>query len=244
VLDKPLIPLPAVITQRRERQQRLLAGTPLSAVTATGRTTEAVVRAAAQALSGVTDHLNQLDALAGDGDTGSTVGLAASTLLSAPQGAFSGPSDQALEVVATLVRNAVGGSLGGLYNLGLTAAAAALPKDRSATPAEFATAMQAGLRAVQVYGNARSGSRTMLDALLPACEALSRAVQEGAGGAAAARAAATAAQIGADATKGMAAEAGRASYTRGTALLEADPGAVAVAVWMEAVAKTLESAAA
>jgi dihydroxyacetone kinase len=238
---KPLVSLPPAIHSLRKRRQRLLAGRSLEGATAEGRVTERAVRAAAAALLAVTDQLNELDALAGDGDTGSTVELAAQALLAAPEGAFAGPADQALEAVATVVRSAVGGSLGGLYNLGLTAAAAALPRDRPADAAGWAAAMAAGLRAVQAYGNARAGSRTMLDALLPACDALAGAAAGG--GAAAARAAAKAAAAGAEATRGMAAEAGRASYTRGAALAERDPGAVAVGVWLDAVARELEGAA-
>jgi dihydroxyacetone kinase len=61
-------------------------------------------------------------------------------------------------------------------------------------------------------------------------------VSAGNSGAEAARAAAAAAVAGAEATKGMAASAGRASYTRGAALADADPGAVAVSIWLQAIA--------
>ena len=54
-------------------------------------------------------------------------------------------------------------------------------------------------------------------------------------------AAAKAASQGADATKGMAAGAGRSSYVPEAALAEhPDPGAVAVATWMEAVSQAVQ----
>ncbi|KAI8465485.1 MAG: dihydroxyacetone kinase family protein [Monoraphidium minutum] len=141
--------------------------------------------------------------------------------------------------VAAVVRGAVGGSAGGLYNLGLTAAAGALPRHGPVGPQQWAGAMAAGLAAVGRYGNAAAGSRTMLDALLPAADALAAAAAAGKAGPEAAAAAAAAAAAGAEATKGMAAAVGRASYTRGAALAGADPGAVAVATWLAAVADAL-----
>ena len=61
--------------------------------------------------------------------------------------------------------------------------------------------------------------------------------------AAAAIAAAQAAHRGAESTKGMAAAAGRSSYVPQTVLADnADPGAVAVAIWIEAVATVLVAA--
>ncbi len=44
---------------------------------------------------------------------------------------------------------------------------------------------------------------------------------------------------GADATVGMKARAGRASYVHESQLTQADPGARAVAIWMEALSSAL-----
>lgn len=240
---KPHLPLPPAIDELRRKRAALLAGRPLASASAEGRAAEAAVRAAATALIGAAERLDALDAAAGDGDTGSTVATAARALLAAPEGAFAGSAAETLASVAATVATAIGGSLGGLLNLGLTAASGALPAggDRASTPRDWAAAVAAGTAAVEHYGRAKAGSRTMLDALLPASEALARAADDGAPPAVAARAAAVAAAAGAEATKGMAAEAGRASYTRGAALADADPGAVAVAVWMDAVAATLQA---
>eukprot|EP00967_Tisochrysis_lutea_P156148 scaffold314050_cov19-Tisochrysis_lutea.AAC.2 len=52
-------------------------------------------------------------------------------------------------------------------------------KAESPGPKEFAPAFRAAVDAIQKYGGARAGSRTMLDALLPACEALEEVVAKG-----------------------------------------------------------------
>ena len=77
----------------------------------------------------------------------------------------------------------------------------------------------------------------MLDALLPAAEALEKAAAAGSSMAAALSAAAEAAEAGAEATKTMHAAAGRASYVPQDVLADVpDPGAKAVAFWLRAVA--------
>ncbi|KAF5834078.1 hypothetical protein DUNSADRAFT_9392 [Dunaliella salina] len=115
-------------------------------------------------------------------------------------------------------------------------------KAESPGPKEFAPALRAAVEAMQKYGGARAGSRTMLDAWLPACEALEEVVAKGeTNGAAAADAAAAAAEKGAEATKGMKAAAGRSSYVPAEVLASVpDPGAVAVSIWMRNVANALK----
>jgi dihydroxyacetone kinase len=96
--------------------------------------------------------------------------------------------------------------------------------------AAAARGLRAGLDAVQRYGGAARGDRTMLDAFIPALDALEAGKSM--------REAAAAARAGADATKEMtAARAGRSSYVRSDALAGTpDPGAVAVALAFEALA--------
>lgn len=55
--------------------------------------------------------------------------------------------------------------------------AAALKDDDS--PEALALAAEAGLAAIQQYGGAKRGDRTMLDALAPATDALKTSLQQG-----------------------------------------------------------------
>ena len=55
--------------------------------------------------------------------------------------------------------------------------AAALKDNES--PEAVAPAAEAGLAAIQQYGGAKPGDRTMLDALAPATDALKRSLQRG-----------------------------------------------------------------
>lgn len=66
----------------------------------------------------------------------------------------------------------MGGSSGALYGILLNAAAAHLCGNREPQPIEWAEALLAGGLAIQKYGGASLGDRTMLDALLPAANHL------------------------------------------------------------------------
>lgn len=83
-----------------------------------------------------------------------------------------------------------------------------------------------------------------MDALIPAAQAMQAALAEegmGADVAAVARVGAEAAAAGAAATASMEARAGRSSYVPADRIQGCeDPGAAAVAVWMDAVAGALE----
>lgn len=80
------------------------------------------------------------------------------------------------------VGRAMGGTSGAIYKIFLLAAAASLQRAPPGplTLASVAAAMAEGAAAVSKHGGAVRGSRTMLDALLPAADALQAAVQAGA----------------------------------------------------------------
>jgi dihydroxyacetone kinase len=82
----------------------------------------------------------------------------------------------------------------------------------------------------------------MLDALVPASEALASGLHAGKSPAEALREAVAAADRGAEATAAIIPTRGRSSYLGDRALGHPDPGAVAVATWLRAVSRSLEAA--
>ncbi|XP_032547645.1 triokinase/FMN cyclase [Chiroxiphia lanceolata] len=182
----------------------------------------------------IQDKLNQLDRKAGDGDCGHTHARAAHAIRewmrSRPPPAA--PS-QLLSCLADLLLEKMGGSSGVLYGLFLTAAARTL-RGRS-DPAAWADAMDSGIDAMQRYGGAAPGDRTMLDSLCAAAKALHSLRAPGADPLRVLEAAVQSAEVAAEATKHMEAGAGRASYIRSSRLEHPDPGAVAVAAVLGAV---------
>ena len=199
-----------------------------------GRAFGAAIPAAAAAIVALEGQLDAWDAVAGDGDTGSTLARGARAVLADLP--FYNLDDQgdAWAGLAASVRRAVGGTSGALLDACFTAAEA---QTRSCPADGPAAAFEAGVQAIARVGGAAPGMRTMLDALVPAAAAC-----RGSGGSAAA--AADAAAAGAEATKTMAARAGRASYVAAAALQAGDtpdPGAAAVASVLRAIADALPS---
>lgn len=115
-------------------------------------------------LLGLEDHLNALDRAAGDGDCGTTHSRAARAIQGLlKEGPLPASPAQLLSKLSILLLEKMGGSSGALYGLFLTAAAQPL-KAKTDLPA-WSAAMDAGLEAMQKYGQAAPGDRTMLDSL-------------------------------------------------------------------------------
>lgn len=182
------------------------------------------IAAVCRALIAAEDALNALDARVGDGDTGSTFAEGARAVLADLDRLPQAEPAALCRALGERLGRAAGGSSGVLLSIFFAAAGSTLAED-----ADWAKACAAGLDRVCEVGGAGPGSRTMLDAAIPAVEALAAS---GLG------AAARAARAGAEATAGMErAGTGRSSYlASGDLKGHPDPGAVAVATAFEALA--------
>jgi dihydroxyacetone kinase len=172
---------------------------------------------------GLSAELNALDAKSGDGDTGSTLATAARALDAALDRLPLADLTQLYRAIGLELSQTMGGSSGVLLAIFFTAAG-----DASASGHDPVAALRAGLDRVRQVGGANPGDRTMIDALLPALEALPDGYA----------AAAAAARAGADRTALIVkAKAGRASYVGEDKLAgHNDPGAEAVARLFEMLA--------
>jgi dihydroxyacetone kinase-like protein len=138
----------------------------------------------------------------------------------------------------TLV-STVGGASGPLYGTFFLRMATSIGDKPELDAAGFAAALRAGLDGVVARGKAAPGDKTMLDALIPAVDALDAALADGAGLRDALRAAADAADAGRDATIPLVARKGRASYLGERSAGHQDPGATSTALLLTAAAATL-----
>jgi dihydroxyacetone kinase len=196
---------------------------PLSA------TMQAVLLAVADALEAAEAELTELDARTGDGDLGASMARAAEAAKALPQHSYSNPAHLLADLGNTL-RRAIAGSSGPFYATALLRAAAELDGIAEPSPAQWRAAFSAAVTSIGELGGAKPGDRTMLDALAPAL---------GAWQASDFSAATAAAEHGAAATAQMHPRLGRASYLGERALGTPDGGAVAVAIWLKALAGSL-----
>ena len=197
------------------------------------------LRAFADAVRDAADELTALDSAIGDADHGANMrrGMTAvvGKLESAPD---AGPSALLKSAGMTLV-STVGGASGPLYGTFFLRMATAAGDRTELDAAGFAAALRAGLDGVVARGKAAPGDKTMLDALVPAVDALDARLAEGNGLRDALRAAADAADAGSDATIPLVARKGRASYLGERSAGHRDPGAASTALLVRAAAETL-----
>jgi dihydroxyacetone kinase len=205
------------------------------AVVPGGDVAKRLALAAAMALAAAEQQLTELDAKAGDGDLGASMARAAEAIRALPEHAWNAPA-HALTEVGNALRRAIGGSSGPFYATALLRASRSLG-DASPMPEDIASALDAAVAAITELGGARLGDRTMVDALSPAAAAFRGEIATGGSAMAALAAAASAAEAGAKATQSMQPRLGRASYLGERAVGVPDGGAVAVAIWLRAMAE-------
>ncbi|MBS7699598.1 MULTISPECIES: dihydroxyacetone kinase subunit DhaL [unclassified Chelatococcus] len=195
----------------------------------------AAIRGGCEALLAAEDRLTEMDRHVGDGDIGRSLAQGAEAIL-ARLDAMPGYATYAvLRELSLTIRRAVGGTSGPLYAAMALSASNSLKEATGDAPATLATAFSAAVASVSRLGGAKAGDRTMVDALLPAAEAIA----QGGGVAAQLAAAADAASRGAARTAEMMPRRGRSSYIGERALGYPDPGAEAVALWLKAAAESV-----
>ncbi|BBC97770.1 dihydroxyacetone kinase subunit DhaL [Streptomyces griseofuscus] len=176
------------------------------------------------------ERLTALDAAIGDADHGSNMRRGFTAVQAELDKETPGTPGAVLMLAGRLLISTVGGASGPLYGTLLRRTGKALGEDPEVTEDQLAEALRTGVQGVMKLGGAAAGDKTMVDALLPAVDALGD-------GFAAARAAA---EQGAEATVPLLAHKGRASYLGERSIGHQDPGATSSALLMAALAETAE----
>lgn len=200
---------------------------------------EFVVRTIAQTAVANEKYFGDLDAVVGDGDFGYSLARGFEVVLADWDTFDRADVATFLRKIAIVITSKIGGTSGPLWGTAFlraaTAAAAAEPELDGTAVVEM---LRAAAEGIQARGNAGLGDKTLLDALVPATDEIARQVGLGSDARTTVRAAATVARASADATAGLEARRGRASYTGERSIGSVDPGATAVAVILEALADT------
>jgi dihydroxyacetone kinase-like protein len=187
------------------------------------------------------DELTQLDAAIGDADHGANMARG----FTAVKAKLPFLKDQNIgaifKSVAMTLISTVGGASGPLYGTFFLQAVPGAEGKTSLTLEEFAAVMETALHGLENRGKAVVGDKTMVDALVPALEALKPV-----GGdtlAEAVHRAVAAAQKGADSTVPLVARKGRASYLGERSAGHLDPGAASAVLLLEALQEAIQSSA-
>jgi dihydroxyacetone kinase-like protein len=178
-------------------------------------------------------ELVRLDTAIGDGDHGTNMDRGMRKAVEKLDGLDGGDIGALLKTVGMALVSSVGGAAGPLYGtLFLQMGSASAGKDELDV-AGWTEALDAGIKGVQARGKAQAGDKTMLDALLPALDALRQ------GGDDSLQRAADAAEEGMKATIPLEARKGRASYLGPRSVGHQDPGATSSYLLMRCAADAL-----
>ncbi|MFD9504770.1 dihydroxyacetone kinase subunit DhaL [Streptomyces sp. NPDC060035] len=187
--------------------------------------------ATASAIQREASRLTDLDAAIGDADHGSNMQRGFTAVTAALQKEPPATPGAVLTLSGRQLISTVGGASGPLYGTLLRRTGKALGEAAEVTRGQLVEALGAGVAAVAQLGGAQAGDKTMLDALLPAVEALEMSFG----------AARDAAQAGALATVPLQARKGRASYLGERSIGHQDPGATSAALLVAALAEAADT---
>ncbi|MFB7653662.1 MULTISPECIES: dihydroxyacetone kinase subunit DhaL [unclassified Streptomyces] len=171
------------------------------------------------------ERLTALDSPIGDADHGSNLQRGFRDVAAALEKEAPDTPGAVLILAGRRLISTVGGASGPLYGTLLRRTGKSLGDAPEVSREQLAEAFRTGVDAVMTLGGAAPGDKTMIDALVPAVDALGDSF-------AAAR---TAAEEGAEATTPLQARKGRASYLGERSIGHQDPGATSSALLVAAL---------
>ena len=184
------------------------------------------------------DYLTRLDSAIGDADHGINMDRGMKAVGAKLDGLEGDDIGALLKTVGMTLVSTVGGAGGPLYGTLFLQMGMATTGKSELEPEDWAAALDAAVKGVQMRGKAEPGDKTMVDALIPARDAYSAAVAEGASFEEALRRSAQAAEEGMLATTPLVAKKGRASYLGERSNGLQDPGATSSQLLVKTAADT------
>ncbi len=190
-----------------------------------------VLRAGAKRVKAGADVLTELDSAIGDGDHGVAMTRAMGALEKGIDDCAEKSIETLLQGVAFAVMSIDAGSTGPLMGSLMMGMVEPVGEAAEIDTALLAAIFEAGLSKFQAISKAQVGDKTMIDALVPAVDALKNAAADGNSVAGALKKAAAAAVAGAEKTKDFQAKFGKARNLGERTLGYQDPGATSMSMF-------------
>ena len=185
------------------------------------------------------DELTRLDAAIGDADHGTNLHRGFTAVMEKLPSLAGKDVGTILKTTGLTLVSTVGGASGPLYGTGFMRAGMTLANHYEIDRHALAAAWGAALEGIQARGRAQRGEKTMVDALVPAVDALRQAGTDD-DLITALRAAVAAAEEGMLATIPMQATKGRASYLGDRSVGHQDPGATSAHLMLRVLLEVVE----
>lgn len=200
------------------------------------------IKAYTAAIARDSAYLTQLDADIGDGDHGTNMNRGFQAVLTKLPTVADKDIGTIFKTVGMTLVSTVGGAGGPLYGTLFMQMGTTTAGKMELTLDDWDKALKAGVDGVIMRGKANPGDKTMVDALLPAVDALKTSESNGATFPQALQASAQAAERGMKDTIPLVARKGRASYLGERSAGHQDPGATSSYLLLETAAETWANA--
>jgi phosphoenolpyruvate---glycerone phosphotransferase subunit DhaL len=198
---------------------------------------EGVVHVLAETVMANEKYFGDLDSVVGDGDFGYSMARGFEIVLTDWDSFDRTDIATFLKKIAVVITSRIGGTSGPIWGTAFIRAATAAGDAETLDGARVVAMLRAAIEGIKARGKTDLGDKTLVDALVPATDAIEAQVASGGSPAETVQAAAVAAREAAEGTRSMQAMRGRASYTGERSSGTLDAGAVAVAVILEALAE-------
>ena len=199
----------------------------------------AVLQAMSRRMATEKDFLTQLDNEIADGDHGINMARGFAAVEKKLPELAGKDVGTILKTTGMTLVSAVGGSAGPLYGTAFLKSGMAMTGKTEISLDAFLDCLKVAIEGVQQRGRAVRGEKTMLDAMIPALEAMTAARTSGDDAKAVLSAGIAAAREGVEFTKTIAATKGRASYIGERSIGHQDPGATSFTFLLEAISTCL-----
>ncbi|MFD1505104.1 dihydroxyacetone kinase subunit L [Georgenia yuyongxinii] len=206
-------------------------------MTAALQRTELVVRTIAETTVANEKYFGDLDSVVGDGDFGYSLARGFEKVLEQWDDLDRTDAGVFLQKVAMVISSRMGGTSGPIWGTAFLRAGAAAKGKQELGRSDVVEMLRAAITGIKARGGADLGEKTLLDALVPMTDTLADHLEQGGQAQVALDAAAVQARESAEATSELQARRGRASYTGERSIGSPDPGALAIAVLAEEIAK-------
>ena len=184
-------------------------------------------------------YLTKLDSAIGDADHGTNMARGMNAAMAKIDALEPGDIGKLLKTVGMALVGSVGGAGGPLYGTLFMQLGSVSGGAGEVDLASFADMVDAAVKGVQMRGKAEVGDKTMIDALVPARDALKQAASNGTSIVDALAQASEAAERGMESTIPLVARKGRASYLGERSAGHQDPGATSSYLLLKCASEVL-----
>ncbi|RBP38976.1 dihydroxyacetone kinase subunit DhaL [Garciella nitratireducens] len=186
------------------------------------------------------DFLTELDRAIGDSDHGINMSKGFQAVNNKLEEVEDKDWGTILKTVAMTLLSNVGGASGPLYGTAFLRASTVVHGKTEICQQDVIHLFEKAIEGIKTRGKSDKGDKTILDALIPASNAIKEAYQQGEDSKTAFKRAEKAALEGVEYTKTIIAKKGRASYLGERSIGHQDPGATSTYIMIQSIREILE----